>query len=483
MLLGGCLVDAVPDLDAPPWEDGDRALERLVPSASTLVVAEGGTETLTLSAFYEGTAEPVVVTVAADWTSSDPEVAEVTSAGTVTGIAEGRTIVFGMLAGVQSDPVTVIVGRVYSLDANTAIARRGKLLNLVLTSPEADFTQTESIELSIAGLMPFADDRTADPWWGIVPGTTSSYEAVFLVPPTAPLGQREVVFRLDGASPVETLVVEIQPSDSLETAHGCDYFNEDSTSNWKFSNNGAGNQARTWLVSGGSSGTLTRFSARSITPGDVDPWMALWSLNGDLLITNDEGYGATTTDEASIELTTLLDDTDGAHYVTAAVSPYATASQAGGTIGTACVERSLPVHVADAIDGFPDSGELLLPGHRRKEFDFSNIGGSAARIYAYIDTDLHRPDVTTVTLFAPDGSQVNLIDPDWAEEVGVSERWIGTLGAPEPFTPTASEIAGGLGTLELTGALISGVWVLDMDIAAVGNHGHWRDARLWIESQ
>ncbi len=473
-LAVGC-GDVVPDQTPVPWTQ-DRPIERLVPSVATITLAEGAQAPLGLDAYYQDLLEPVSIT-SASWTSVDPTVASV-DASTVTAIGPGRTTLYAVVGGVQSGPVTVVVGRDYDLTASTGSVRRGKLLDLVLTTPDADFAAATTIELGIEGLLPFGEERREDPWWGVVPGTTDRYRGVFLVPPTAPTGDLPVTFLLDGAAPRLPVTVEVQRNEALDGApHGCGYFDDDDDSNWTFSE--GTNQARTWLVGDLAADTLYRFAARSTTTGDVDPWMALWSLDGELMLTNEAAFGAENTDEAGIEITSLADDFTGSWFLTVAVSPEAVSSQAAGTLGTACVARDLPSHAAEATDGFPALGDPFSPGENVRDFDFTGIGGSVERAYVYLEIDVLRPDVTTVRLRTPEGEEVELIDPAWSDEAGVEGRWLGTLGAPEPFVPTASKD----GTEALAGKTIAGVWELEVDIEGVGDLGSWYDAKIWLESQ
>ena len=481
--LVGC-ADVVPDQEPLPW-DQDRALLRLVPEVGTLELAAGGTADLSLLAYYDDALEPVSVTAAASWRSSDPAVAEVSATGTVEGMATGTAALYATLGGVTSDPVTVLVGRsAYTVTVEGHIGRRGKLLDLVVTSPDGDFAVADSVELSVPGLVPFGEDRPTEPWWGVVPGTTNAYRAVFLIPPTAPLGQLPINLRVDGSPPQSAPQVEIQRNESLEGApEGCPYFNEDDTSNWTFTADGT-NRARTWLLGGLPSGTLLRLSARSQTAGDVDPWMAVWSLDGELLMTNDTAVGSAGTDEAALEVTARQTDFDGAFFLTASVSPTAIGSQTGGTLGTNCLSRALPSASAEALAPFPIGGIALTPGRTVQEFDLSAFAGSVARAYVYLDLDLEQLGQTTVRLRAPDGSEVDLIDDAWGAAVDVpsGSRWLGTLGAPNPFLPTADAVGGGAGTPELSGVLISGTWEVEVDVQTVGELGAWYDAAVWVEA-
>jgi hypothetical protein len=474
LLLVGC-VDVIPNQEAPPWST-DRAIERLVPSVSTLALPEGEQSAVTVEGYYADSLEPVPIT-GATWASADEAIASM-DGGIVMAMSPGRTVVYAMVGGLQSSPISVRVSRgVYELEADTTLVRRGKLLDLTVTSSDADFTGGE-ISLSIEGLMPFGDERETDPWWGIVPGTTNSYRGVFLAPPAAPLGDVVVDFLLDGAPPRDDLLIEVLRNEALDgEPHDCDYFEEDAASNWTFSE--GTNQARSWLLGGLSADTITRFAARSQTSGAVDPWMALWSLEGELLMTNDSVPGATTTDEAALELTSLTDDFVGAWYLTVGVSPNAASSQAVGTLVTSCLDRSLPLHTAEATSGFPDQGETLLPGRNTKTFQFRGIGGSVSRVYVYVDVNLLLPNVTTVRVIAPNDSGVDLIDGDWAEDVGSTGRWLGTLGAPPPFIPTADP----RGTTQLAGIPVAGSWQLQVQVDGVGELGTWNDAKIWIESR
>ncbi len=475
LIAVGC-GDVVPDQPPLPWSE-DRAIARLVPAESQLALAQGGRATLELQAFYEDLIEPVTIS-SASWSSSDPTVATL-EGSTVTAVAPGRASLYAVVGGVQSAPVSLIVGRGdYDLSADVTVVRRGKLLDITLTSADADFTVATTIDLAIEGLLPFGDARTEDPWWGVVPGTDDEYRGVFLVPPTAPLGDLTVDFLLDGAPPREQVSIEILRNEALDGApHDCDYFEEDNASNWSFAT--GTNQARTWLLGGLSADTLSRFATRSTTTGDVDPWMALWSLEGDLLVTNDTVAGAVNTDESAIEVTALTDDFSGGWYLTVSISPDAVSSQAEGTLGTSCVDRDLPPFAAEATDGFPGVGVALTPGRTTKSFAFDGIGGSLARAYVYLDLDVLRPAQTTVRLRAPDDSEVDLIDPDWSEDLGLNGRWMGTVGAPKPFVPGATPG----GTTDLAGVTISGTWEIEVDVQTVGELGAWYDAKIWLESQ
>ncbi len=483
LLVVGC-VDVVPDLEPLPWDE-DQPLVRLIPTTSRLDLTTGGKADLGLSALYEDALEPVPVLVPAAWATSNPLVAEVSTSGEVTGVEEGYAAVWATLGGVQSDPVAVHVGRsAYSVEVNGRIARQGKLLHLQLTAEDVDFAAAGSVELSIPGLMPFGQDRTTDPWWGPLEDNPNEYQAVFLVPPTTPPGALPITLRLDGTPPTNPIEVEIQANESLAGPPlGCSYFNDEDESNWT-SSTGGNIQARTWLVGGFDDNTLLRFISRSRTSGDVDPWMALWSLEGDLLLVNEAGHGAGGTDEAAIEATAMQADLDGAWYLTSAVDPAAVASQTEGTLVTACHSHQLPPAKAEATDGFPEDGIPLLPGSTVQEFDMSAFAGSVARVYAYIDTDLARVPGTTVRVRTPDGAAVSLIDGAWAAEVGVEAgaRWLGSLGAPPPFLPTADDVAGGADGAAIVGEVISGVWEIEVDVQSVGELGSWYGAALWVET-
>ena len=487
-LLAGCPVEPViPDTPDPPYSAA-RAVERLaVTGESRLDLPRGETVALGLSAWFEGDEEPTDVTTAASWQVGDANIASIDATGEIVGVAEGVTTAWGVYGGIPSEPVAVEVTRglwnVDFVDGGTGV--QGKLLDVELVATDTTFADTEDIVLMIEGLTPFGMDRTDDPWWGVVDGAPNRYRARFLVPPTATAGSHVVNVTLDGRPPESGITVQITANTAFGEVRDCDYFDTDAASNWTFQADG--NNARTWLVGMLGRNTNTRITARSSTAGDVDPWLAVWSLTGGLVATSDDDPSLDA-GEAGVQVTSLEDVFDGAFYVTAAISPDSTASEAGGSMVTECSVEAMPDPVLTATNSpslFDSDGTSITPGDSTTAATFSSgLAGVVERVWVYLDVELEQVEFVTLRLTSPAGTEVDLISPQWSTEwLQEGGTWIGVVGGPAPFIPSADEFTNPTtsdGTLEFAGETAAGTWTVSAHLNAVGSGGTWRDALIWI---
>jgi hypothetical protein len=489
LLLAGCTVEPViPDTPAPPYSSA-RTVDRLAVTEGTMLdLPRGETAELSLSAWFEGDEQPTDVTAAAAWVVGDPSIAVIDIEGQIEGLAEGMTAAWGVYQGISSEPVSVQVTRglwnVDFIDGGTGV--QGKLLDVELVSTDTTFADAEDIVLTIDGLIPFGMDRTDDPWWGVVDGAPNRYRARFLVPPTATASAHAVNITLDGRPPEDAIQVQITSNTAFGEVRDCDYFGSSAASNWTFQADG--NNARTWLVGSLGRNTNTRITASSATAGDVNAWLGLWSLTGDLLTSSDDDPSLTL-DAAGVQITSLEDVFDGAFYVTASISPESTASEAGGSMVTECTVETMPDPQHTATNDatlFGAEGTGIFPGSITDVATFSSSqAGDVYRAWVYLDVALTQPDVITVRLTSPAGTEVELINPQWSLEwMQSGGLWSGVVGGPAPFIPTADEFTNPStsdGTRDFHGESAAGTWTVSVEMSAVGTGGTWYDAQLWIE--
>ena len=488
LLLAGCPVDpVVPDTPPAPYTAA-RTVDRLVVNDGPMLdLPRGEVVELGLSAWFDGATESTDVTAAASWQVADPLVATVDEDGAITGVAEGSTTAWGVYAGIPSEPVAVQVTRglwnVDFVDGGTGV--QGKLLDVELSAADTTFESATTVEFTIDGLLPFGMDRTEDPWWG-VGAAPNRYVARFLVPPTATPGAHTVNVAIDGRPPENALSVQITANTAFGEVRGCDYFASDPASNWTFQADG--NNTRTWLVGSLDRNSNTHISAMSATPGDVDAWLGLWSLTGELLATSDDdpSLGG---DDAGVQVTSLEDVFDGAFYVTASISPKASVGTSGGSMVTDCAEEVMPDPQLDADNAttlFGTEGATIFAGDATEVATFTSaLGGTVARAWVYLDVEITQPDNVTFTLTSPSGTEVELLNPQWGLEYLRDGAWAGAVGGPAPFILTADEFTNPTtsdGTLEFAGESASGAWTVSAHMNAVGTGGTWHDALLFIDT-
>ncbi len=487
--LAGCPVEPViPDTPDAPYSAA-RVVERLAVTGDTVLdLPRGETIALGLSAWFAGDEESTDVSAAAAWQVGDTSIATVNEDGEILGVTEGATTAWGLYGGIPSEPVAVLVTRglwnVDFVDGGTGV--QGKLLDVELVATDTTFSDTESIVLTIDGLTPFGMDRTEDPWWGLVDGAPNRYRARFLVPPTATPGAHLVNVTLDGRAPESGIAVQINANTAFGDVRDCSYFASDPASNWTFQADG--NNARTWLVGMLGRNTNTRITARSSTAGDVDPWLAVWSLTGGLIATSDDDPSLSA-GEAGVQITSLEDVFDDAFYVTAAISPNSTAAEAGGSMVTGCAVETLPDPMMTASNQatlFDADGTNISPGGSTEAAVFNSaLSGDVARAWVYLDVQVAQPEVLSFWLTSPAGTAVELVSPQWSSEwLQDGGGWIGVVGGPSPFIPTADEFTNPStsdGTLEFAGEAAAGTWTVSAQLSAVGSGGTWFDALLWIE--
>lgn len=489
LVLAGCPVEPViPDTPDPPYSAA-RSVDRLVVDGdATLDLPRGETVDLGLSAWFDGATEPTSVTAAATWSVADPDIATVDSSGVILGVSEGSTTAWGVYAGIASEPVAVEVTRglwnVDFVDGGTGV--QGKLLDVELVATDTTF-EGATVTLSVEGLMPFGAERVEDPWWGAVEGVPNRYRARFLVPPTATPGPHAVTVSLDGREPENALSVQITANTAFGEVRGCDYFASDAASNWTFQADG--NNTRTWLVGDLGRNTNTHIRAKTATSGDVDAWLATWSLTGELLSTSDDDPTQSDGD-AGVQVTSLEDVFDGAFYVTASISPDATAEASGGSMVTDCAVEMMAdpmLEASNAATLFDADGTTIIAGDATEAATFSAaIAGTVARAWVYLDVDIEMLEVVTFTLTSPAGTPVELLNPQWATEWAADGAWIGVVGGPEPFIPTADAFTNpstSTGTEEFEGEAAEGTWTVSVHMNAAGSGGTWNDALLWIETE
>ena len=488
LLLAGCPVEPViPDTPAPPYSSA-RTLDRLAVTEGTMLdLPRGETAELTLSAWFEGDEEPTDVTGASTWEVGDADIAVIDTEGQISGLSEGTTAAWGVYNGIASEPVAVQVTRglwnVDFIDGGTGV--QGKLLDVELVATDTTFSDTESVVLTVDGLTPFGMDRTEDPWWGVVDGAPNRYRARFLVPPTATPGAHPVTVTLDGRAPEDGISVQITANTAFGEVRDCDYFGSDAASNWTFQADG--NNARTWLVGSLGRNTNTRITASSATTGDVNAWLALWSLTGQLMTSSDDDPSLAAS-AAGVQITSLEDVFDGAFYVTASISPESSASEAGGSMITDCTVETMPDPQHTATNDatlFGAEGTSIFPGSITDAATFSSSqGGNVDRAWVYLDLELTQPEVITIRLTSPAGTEVELVNPQWSEEWMADGIWTGVVGGPSPFIPTADEFTNpstSEGTRDFFGETAAGTWTISAEMNAVGTGGTWWDAQLWIE--
>lgn len=490
--LAGCPSGPVePEQPELPWTDARAVSSLTITADGELTVPRGETLGLSLSAVFEDATEPVDVTSAATWYVADPVIAGIAEDGSIEGLVEGVTTAWGEYAGIPSAPLTleVVRGRwnVEFVDGSSGV--QGKLLDVELLTNDTAFASAETIELSIDGLIPFGEDRTEDPWWGVPTAQPNRYRARFLVPPTATPGSHDVLVSLDGRPPENQLVVQITANTSFGTVRDCDYFANEPASNWSFQADG--NNSRSWILGSLGAGTNTRLFAESNTPGDIDPFLALWSLTGSLLATSDDAPDIGNDGGAALQVSSLEDVFEGAYYVTATVSPKATGDALGGTIATDCATETMPAPMLVANNDntlFGGGGTDFLPGDATPAARFSGPTGTVARAWVYLDAELLLPDVTTFTLVSPDGTPVELVSPNWsADWLDADGTLVGAFGGDAPFVPVAEVYTNptnpGPGTAGLAGEDASGTWEVKVEVNSALPSGTWRDARLWVELQ
>ncbi len=492
VLLVGCPSEpVVPDTPDPPWSDAYTVAGLVIEADGDLMVPRGETVQLSLSATFTDLPEPVDVSAATVWRVADDSVASVDATGDIEGIAEGITTVWGEYAGIPSAPLTleVVRGRWNVEFADGATGVQGKLLDIELVTSDTTFAEADEVVFTVDGLLPFGVERVVEPWWGVPEGQPNRYRARFLVPPTATLGPHEVVVSLDGQPPENTLTLQITANTSFGTVRDCSYFSEESASNWSFQVDG--NNSRSWLVGNLGAATNTRILADSNTPGGVDPYLALWSLTGDLIGTSDDDPVFGVDGAAGLQVSSLEDVFEGVYYVTATISPEATGAQLGGTIVTDCFTEVMPLPMRSASNQaslFGTGGAEILPGTATESAEFAGVSGTVTRAWVYLDAALGQPDFTTFILTSPAGTTVELVSPnwsaDWLAEDGV---WVGALGGPEPFIPVAEIWANpsnpGMGTAAFAGEAATGTWTLSVEMNVAFGGGTWRDARLFIGTE
>ena len=483
-LLAGCPVDpVVPETPDPPFTA--RTLDRLaVADGTTLDLPRGEVVSLSLAAWFDGAEESTDVTGAATWAVADPGIATVDATGQIQGVSEGMTSAWGVYAGIGSEPIAVDVTRglwnVDFTDGGTGV--QGKLLDVELVATDTTFSDAGTVVLAIEGLLPFGEDRTDDPWWGEA-GAPNRYKARFLVPPTATPGAHALTVSLDGREPENALTVQITANTAFGDVRDCDYFANDAASNWTFQADG--NNTRTWLVGALGRNTNTHIRAASSSAGDVDAWLALWSLTGALLTTSDDDPTLASGD-AALQVTSLEDVFDGAYYVTASISPMATTAGSGGSMVTDCVEEAMPDPMLEATNAaalFDADGSTIYAGDATEVATFPGPTGTVTRAWVYLDAEVTQPDNVTFKLTSPAGTEVELLSPQWSTEWLVDGVWVGVVGGPEPFVPTADAFTNpttSTGTAECAGESAAGTWTVSAHMNAVGTGGTWRDALLWV---
>ncbi len=490
LLLAGCPVEPViPDTPAPPYSSA-RTLDRLAVTEGTMLdLPRGETAELTLSAWFEGDEEPTDVPAAATWEVGDPDIAVIDVEGQISGVSEGSTAAWGVYNGIASEPVAVQVTRgLWNVDFDSQVGStgvQGKLLDIELVATDTTFSDAESVVLTIDGLTPFGMDRTEDPWWGVVDGAPTRYRARFLVPPTATPGAHAVTVTLDGRPPETGISVQITANTAFGEVRDCDYFASNAASNWSFST--VSSNARTWLVGSLGRNTNTRITASSGSAGDVNPWLALWSITGELLSTSEDDPSLSA-GAAGVQITSLEDVFDGAFYLTATISPSSSEAEEEGHMVTDCTVETMPDPQHTATNDatlFGAEGTGIFPGSITDVATFSSSqAGDVDRAWVYLDLELTQPEFITFRLTSPAGTEVELINPQWSEEWMADGIWTGVVGGPSPFIPTADEFTNPStsdGTLDFSGETAAGTWTISAEMNAVGTGGTWWDAQLWIE--
>jgi|GEM_PF-2694442 len=490
-LLLGCPAEPVePSQSAPPWSEARTVTALQISAEGDLTVPRGETLSLTLNARFDDDEALSDVTAAAVWRVADSSIATIDANGDIEGLLEGVTTAWGEFAGIPSDPLTleVVRGRWTVSFADGSSGVQGKLLDVELSTDDTTFASAETIELSIEGLVPFGVQRVVDPWWGTPDAQPNRYRARFLVPPTATPGPHEVNVTLDGRAPENQLVLQITANTSFGTVRDCDYFADEPASNWTFQADG--NNSRTWLFGDLMRSTNTRVRATSNTPGGVDPYLVLWSSVGELITTSDDDPEFGSDGGAGLQVSSLEDVFEGAYYITATISPAALGNALGGTIATTCDVESMPDPMRPASNDaelFGSGATTILPGSATTVAEFAGVSGTVVRAWVYLDVALTQPDFTSVFLTSPTGTEVELISPNWsADWLAETGEFVGALGGPSPFVPVAevwaNPSAPGPGTEAFGGEGGTGTWTLHFVMAAVGDGGLWRDARLFIET-
>lgn len=479
----------MPDTPEAPWSDARAVTSLTIEGDGEIIVSRGESVQLILSARFDDDEAPSDVTAATTWRVADPSIATVTAEGAIEGLTEGSTIVWGEYTGVRSpaQPLEVGLGpwSVELSDGSTGV--QGKLLDIELLTNDTTFASAGSIELSVDGLLPFGEGRVSEPWWGVPEETPNRYRARFLVPPTATPGPHTVLLSLDGVPPENVLTLQVTANTSFSSVRDCDYFADDPSSNWTFQADG--NNSRSWLLGDLARGTNSRLLAQSNTPGGVDPFLALWSLTGELLAVSDDDPEYGFDGGAGLQINSLEDVFEGAYYVTATISPDAVGASLGGTIATSCDVEGMPdpmLLASNDAELFGTSdGTIIYPGSSTAEAEFAGVSGTVQRVWVYLDLLMTQPDYTTVWLRSPAGTVVEIISPNWsADWLPEDGEWAGTLGGAAPFVPVASVWSNPTvedpGTEVFDGESATGTWTVGLTVNIADGSGVWRDARLFI---
>jgi len=488
-LLLGCPAEpVVPDTPEAPWVEARLVTSLAIDGDTEISLARGETVALSLSAYFDDDESPSDVTAAATWQVADPSIAMVTSDGTIEGLLEGFTTVWGEYAGIRSAsrPLEVGLGPWDAEVSDGGTGVQGKLLDVELFTDDTTFDVAESIELSVDGLIPFGQERVEEPWWGVPEGEPNRYRARFLVPPTATPGAHDVFVTIDGKPPTNALSIQITANTSFASVRDCDYFENEPSSNWTFQ--AEGNNSRSWLFGDLARSTNSRLFALSNGSDGVDPYLALWSLTGELLATSDDDPEYGLDGGAGLQVSSLEDVFEGAYYVTATISPKAVGAALGGTIATSCAVEMMPDPMYSANNEeelFGAEGATIYPGSSTPAAEFSVPDLTVGRVWVYLDLTMTQADYTTVTLWSPELTKVELISPNWSTDwLSADGEWAGGLGGEAPFVPVASVWSNPTvddpGTAAFAGESSAGTWRIQLTVNNAGEGGVWRDAMLFV---
>jgi subtilisin-like proprotein convertase family protein len=401
LLIGGLLAAGVactteqPQLvvEDPPYGSQDDVV-RLVVSPAYVNFGTEDREDLTVVAQYE-TGDDVDVTGQVNWVVGDEDIVSMDGASAV-GVSVGVTQVYATLSYLTSNMATIEVGHfTYTIECVSDTETQAKQAEMVLCSVdiegrEFDEDHPEYVTFEIEGFIPFGHDRaslglpTTNYFWV---DDENTFKALFLIPPSLPVGGHDVVFEFEGMSGEGDKTVGVSAASLGEKTCGelqaqgiIGAFNE-----------------RKYRVIFDHSPRAHLIEGVASVGSQLDTALWLFDDEGNLFTwTDNPRMGGT---DASLPFG-ITQDLEGEYYLTLTASPYAaTEATESGQFTLTCDE--------ELVEGetFAGDKEVAIPYNQMTELTIDvNVGVTDLidEAWAHVDLETDVPSQVSVALVPPD---------------------------------------------------------------------------------
>ncbi len=381
-----------PDQDPPYGQHDD--LERLIVTPTFINFGTDDRTPLEARARYASGAE-VDVTSQVTWFVLDEAVATV-EGNEAVGVGVGATQVYATLADLTSNLATVEVGHfTYTVECWSDPSTPAKQAELVECSVDVDGRELdedhpEYVTFEIEGFIPFGHDRasqglpTTNYFWV---EDENTFKALFLIPPSLPVGEHDVTFEVEGVPGEGDGTVGVSESSLPEKT--CSILQSQGIL-------GAYNE-RKFRVLFDHSPRAHLITSEAGVGSQLDTALWLFDDQGNLFTWTDNPRTGGTDAVLPVGIT---QDLEGEYFVTLTASPYAESSTTElGAFVLGCEEETV-----DA-DPIPGDTEVAIPnGEQPTDLTLEvslGVNDLIDDAWVHVDLETDFPDQVSITLAHP----------------------------------------------------------------------------------